>query len=78
LFRLVGLLLQATLGAVAADFRPQLISDRVFKFVVAFLNVDFHIYSLRTYSYDQYQLFFNLRGDGGAHWTSEYKKFVQE
>jgi hypothetical protein len=23
-------------------------------------------------------IFFNLWGNGGAHWTSEYKKFVQE
>jgi hypothetical protein len=47
----------------------------VFKIVGASLNVGFHMYNLSTYSYDRYKLFW---GNGGAHWTSEYKKFVQE
>jgi hypothetical protein len=37
----IGFILQATLGGVAADFRPQQISDWVFKFVVASRNVGF-------------------------------------
>jgi hypothetical protein len=42
----IGLLLQATLGSNAADFRPQFISDRVYSFVVASRNVGFHILNL--------------------------------
>jgi hypothetical protein len=42
----IGFILQATLGGVAADFRPQQISDWVFKFVVASRNVGFHIYNM--------------------------------
>jgi hypothetical protein len=34
-----GFILQATLGGTAADFRPQQVSDRVFKFVVVSKNV---------------------------------------
>jgi hypothetical protein len=37
----VGLLLQATMEGVAADFRP--LSDRMFKFVVASKNVGFQL-----------------------------------
>jgi hypothetical protein len=48
------------LGGSAADFRPQKISDAVFKFVVASRNVGFHIYNLKSFACDQYQIFFNL------------------
>jgi hypothetical protein len=61
-----GLLLQATLGGVAADFRQQQISDRVFRFVVTSRNVGFHIYDLKSYACEQYQIFFNLWGNSGA------------
>jgi hypothetical protein len=42
----IGFLLQTTIGGTAVDFRPQQISDHVFKFVVASCNVGFHIYNL--------------------------------
>jgi hypothetical protein len=74
----VGVLLQATLGGVAADFRAQQISDRVFKFVLASKNVGLHVYNLKVYSCDQYKIFFHLYGNGGANWVSEYKKYVSE
>jgi hypothetical protein len=74
----VGLLLQATIGGVAVDFRPQQISDRVFKFVVASKNVGFYIYKLRSYSCDQYKLFFNLWNNGEAHWNLEVEKYSKE
>jgi hypothetical protein len=52
---LIGLILQATLGTTAADFRPQQSSDRVFKFVVVSKNVVFiYIYILKFFSYEQY------------------------
>jgi hypothetical protein len=74
----VDLLLQATLGGVAADFRPQQPSNRVFKFTVASRDVGFHIHKLRMFACDQYKIFFHLFGNGGPHWVSEYKKFLQE
>jgi hypothetical protein len=60
----IGLILQATLGGVVADFRPQQISDWVFKFVVTSKNVGFHIYNLQSFSCDQYMIFFNLWDPG--------------
>jgi hypothetical protein len=48
----VGLILQATIGGAAVDFRPQQISDRVFSFVVASQNVGFHVYNLKSYNCD--------------------------
>jgi hypothetical protein len=74
----IGFILQATLGGVAVDFRPTQISGRVFKFVVASRNVGFHIYNLRSFSCDQYNIFFNLWGNGGAHWQSEANRYFRE
>jgi hypothetical protein len=62
----LGFLLQATMGGTVVDFGPQQISDRVFRFVVASWNVGFHIYNLKSYACEQYQIFFNLWGNGGA------------
>jgi hypothetical protein len=62
----VGLILQATIGGDAVDFRPQQISDRVFRFVVAPRNVRFHVYNLHSFNCDQFVLYFNLWSDGGA------------
>jgi hypothetical protein len=39
----VGFLLQATIGGTAVDFRPQQISERVFKFVVNSRNMGFQV-----------------------------------
>jgi hypothetical protein len=48
----VGFLLQATIGGTAVDFRPQQISERVFKFVVNSRNMGFHVYNLRSFTCD--------------------------
>jgi hypothetical protein len=74
----VCFLLQATLGGCTVDFKPLQIAARVFRFFVASKNVGFHIYKLRSFSCDQYQIFFNLWGNGGAHWTSELEKFYKK
>jgi hypothetical protein len=64
-------ILQATIGGSAADFRPQWISDRVYKFIVASKNVGFHVYNHRSYSCDQYKVFFHLWSNDGARWVSK-------
>jgi hypothetical protein len=73
----VGFFIQATVGGIAADFRPQQLSARVFKFVVASRDVGFHIAGLKSFSCDNYKIF-HLWGNGGPHWTSEFKKFLSE
>jgi hypothetical protein len=45
---------------------------------VASKDVGFHIFNLKMFACDQYKLFFHMFGNGGAHWISEYKKFIQE
>jgi hypothetical protein len=54
----VGFLLQTTIGGVAIDFRPQQLSERVFKFKMNSRNVGFHVYNLRSFTRDQYKVFF--------------------
>jgi hypothetical protein len=73
----VGLILQATIRGVVVDFRLQQIS-KVFSFVVASRNVGFHIYNLRSFSCDQYVLYFNLWSDDGAQWRAEFAKYCLE
>jgi hypothetical protein len=48
----IGVIVQATLGGYAAEFRPVQISDQVFRFSVASRNVGFHIRKLRSFSCD--------------------------
>jgi hypothetical protein len=74
----MGIILQAMIGGVATDFRPQQMSYRVFKFIVASCNVGFHFFNLKSFSCEQYKVFFHLYGNGGPHWMSEYKKFIDE
>jgi hypothetical protein len=74
----VGLILQATIGGAAVDFRPQQLSDRVFSFVVSSRDVGFHVYNLRSYSCDQYVVFFNLWSNGGANCRVKFDKYCQE
>jgi hypothetical protein len=56
----IGLIFHAKLGGVVADFRLQQISDQVFQFMVSSHNVGFHIYNQRSFSGEQYKIFFNL------------------
>jgi hypothetical protein len=74
----VGLIFQATLGGCVVDFKPLQIVERVFRFSVASKNVGFHIYKLGSFSCDQYQIFFNLWGNGCAHWISKSEKIYKE
>jgi hypothetical protein len=74
----IGFLLQATIDGSVVDFRPQQISDRAFRFVVASRNVGFHIYNLWSFSCEEYHIFFNLWNNGGAHWQSESEKYFKE
>jgi hypothetical protein len=76
--KLIGFILQATLGGSVTDFRPQRISERILKFMVASKNVGFHVYNLKSFSYDEYHIFFNLWGHGGPNWQQEYRNFLAE
>lgn len=71
----VGNILQATIGGLAANFRPVQLADRVFGFSVTAKVVGIHIYNLRSYDCAQYKLFFHLLGEGGASWTKELDQF---
>jgi hypothetical protein len=74
----VGIILQATLGGVAADFRPKHIFDKVFQFLVPSRNVGFHIVNIRSFSCTEYKLFFHLWGHGGPNWKLEFRNFTEE
>ncbi|TVU11173.1 hypothetical protein EJB05_44742, partial [Eragrostis curvula] len=74
----VGFILQATLGGIAADFRPMQLKDRVFRFSVSSKDVGFHIYRLQSYECKQYKIFFNLWNSGGAKWSAESQRYAKE
>lgn len=74
----VGLILQATIGGVASDFRVLLLRDRVFKFTVSSKPVGLFISKLASFECDPYKLSFHLWGSGGPNWRHELKLFLIE
>ena len=68
----VGVLLQATIGGLATDFRVLQLSDRVFRFVVAAKSVGFFITNLLCFECKLFKVFFHLWGNGGPNWRREY------
>lgn len=74
----VGLILQATIGGAATDFRVCQLSDRVFRFTVSSEPVGFYIYNLFSFECKLYKLFFHLWGNGGPNWHFEFQLFLDE
>jgi len=74
----VGVLLQATIGGLATDFRVLQLSDRVFRFVVAAKSVGFFITNLLCFECKLFKVFFHLWGNGGPNWRREYSLFLKE
>lgn len=74
----VGLILQATIGGVASDFRVFQLDDRVFHFVVAAKSVGLFVRNLNSFECKLYKLFFFLWGNGGPNWRNELRLFLLE
>lgn len=74
----VGLILQATIGGVATDFRVFQLSDCVFRFTVSSKTVGFYIYNLFSFQCKLYKLFFHMWGNGGPNWHREFQLFLDE
>lgn len=60
------------------DFRPVQLDDLVFGFSVTAKVVGLHIYNLKSYECQNYNLFFQLWGQGGASWTREMQDYELE
>jgi hypothetical protein len=74
----VALLLQAAIGGLSADFNVSQLSDQVFRFSVSCREVGFFIYQLQHFKCDNFEVFFNLWNNGGAHWEKEYHQYQME
>lgn len=74
----VSVMLQATLGGSAADFRVLPLADRVFRFSVSSRLVGFHIIKFRSFECSLYKVFFHLWGFGGPNWLREWRSFCLE
>jgi hypothetical protein len=74
----VSLILQAMLGGVTAEFRPNHIYGRVFQSLVVSCNVGFQIVNTISFSCTEYTLFFHLWGHGGPNWKLEFRNFSKE
>lgn len=74
----VRLLLQATIGGIASDFRVSQLGDRVFRFVVSAKPVGLFITKLVSYECKLYRVFFHLWGNGGPNWRHELSLFLRE
>ena len=56
----VGVILQATLGGLASDFRVSQLGDRVFRFVVSTRAVGFYVRDLQSFECKLYKVSFHL------------------
>lgn len=74
----VGLILQATIGGVASDFRVSLLQDRVFRFFVSSKPVGLFINRMGSFECELYKLYFHLWGNGGPNWRHEFNLFRAE
>jgi hypothetical protein len=74
----VGQLLQAALGGFASGFEVLQLADRVFRFSVSSMAVDFHIYNSGCIDRKEFMAFFNLWNYGGPNWKHEFKIFSEE
>ena len=74
----VGVILQATLGGLASDFRVSQLGDRVFRFVVSTRAVGFYVRDLQSFECKLYKVSFHLWGNGGPNWKREFSLFSRE
>lgn len=74
----VGLILQATIGGVAADFKVLQLDSRVFHFSIASNLVGHFLSKLRSYECRSYKLYFHLWNYGGPNWKFEFRNFLSE
>lgn len=71
-------ILQSFLGGNASSFAVQRLDDWVFCFSVISKQVGLHIYNLKYYECEQFQVFFHLWGDGGLKFDREVERSEQE
>jgi hypothetical protein len=74
----VGIVLQSCFGGLASLFKVLLLKDRSFKFSVASKSVGFQIYNSGKISEVDFDISFNLWGNGGPNWLVEEQKFYKE
>lgn len=76
--RSVSLLLQATIGGAAPQFRVSQLSARVFKFFVSTSSVGLFIRRLVSFECSLFKLFFHLWGGGGPNWHAEFAAYLMK
>jgi hypothetical protein len=59
-------------------FHVRLLQNNCFSFLVANKSVGLLIYSLKSYSCQQFHLFFHLWRNGGPDWYKEYSQWIIE
>jgi hypothetical protein len=74
----VGIVLQSCFGGLAFLFNVQLLKDRSFRFSVASKSVGFQIYNSGKISEVDFDISFNLWGNGGPNWLVEEQRYYKE
>jgi hypothetical protein len=74
----VAFSLASCLGGSPAGFHVQFQSDRHFRFSVSNKAVGFHVYSLRRFIGDHFDVYFHLWRDGTANWEREKRIWEDE
>jgi hypothetical protein len=71
----VAIALQACFGGSASKFRVHTLRDRTFRFSVASKSVGFEIYNAGKILENDFEISFNLWGNGGPNWLVEERKY---
>jgi hypothetical protein len=74
----VAIALQACFGGSASKFRVHTLRDRTFRFSVASKSVGFEIYNAGKILENDFEISFNLWGNGGPNWLVEERKYYSE
>jgi hypothetical protein len=74
----VAIALQACFGGSASKFRVHTLRDRTFRFLVASKSVGFEIYNARKISEKDFEILFNLWGNGGPNCLVDERKYYSE
>jgi hypothetical protein len=74
----VGLILQASFGGVASEFKVLALGDQVFRFTVSSNVVGHFISKRRSFECPQYKLYIHLWNKGGPNWQREWQEFIAE
>ena len=70
--------MQSIISGSASGFNIRSLGDRVFRFSISCQQVGFHIYNLRSFECQSFNILFNLWHGGGLNYAVEFRRWEAE